>query len=366
MQSAFHILGVLALSVAAMQASAQRSGIDTALAPMVAVQTKNLHPDEAIHFSTPARVAIASKIKCGPGGDIYAAYSSNARVEVWDSPLRKISLSSKQVTEYPIPSIAGYDKLSRASFDVDTHGTLYVLLQAHPHPEAESDVKFAYLIVKYKEDGSVDSYYPLAELPGRKIQPTSLTMFADGNSLVSGTFRGKAAPSSAPGAFSAIFNQTGAYRGQVTIVSPADPGPGRQDSLSSASSLLTFGSPDGNIYVLQDEHLNVVSQSGSIERKIDLPTPNKDVSPVQMAAAGVGYLFAFYDHISTGSPGETAERRSMIRVANLQTGEVTATYRMVRVESDLTVAACAVSINDFVFLSSDPQNNLEVIHYRSR
>jgi hypothetical protein len=362
-----------------LQALAGQTVGETPVAPAASVQIKELHPDDAIHFSVPSPVAFASKIKCGPDGDIYALYSNNSYVEVWRNPIRRISLSSRQITEYSIPTISGYESLSRASFDVDTNGTLYALLQASPRSGSDSDTKYVSLIVKYKEDGSIDSYYPLAELPDKKVHPTSLTMFADGNSLVSGTIREKDAPASSLGVFSAIFNQTGAYRAPVTLVKPAtstesgsmsskDPAatPERRDSISLASSLLTFGSPDGNIYVLQSAHLDVVSHGGSIEREIDLVPPSKDLSPIQMAAAGVGYLFAFYDHVSTGTAGESTERRSMITVANLQTGGITATYRMSPVETDFAVAACAVSVNDFVFLSSDQQNNLEVVHYRPK
>lgn len=379
MQCEVGVLGFLMLIGVSLPASAQQRGRVISPASSAAVRIIDLRPDEAIRFSTPAPVAVASKIKCGPSGDIYAAYSTNSYVEVWGSPVRKLSLSSKHVTEYPIPSVPGYEKLTRTSFDVDPHGSLFMLVQAQLRSEGEPDGKFAYLIVKFKDDGTVDTYYPLAELPGKKIHPTSLTMFADGNSLVSGTIRAKDTPSPTLEVFSAIFSETGAYRGQITIMKPDDStesgpmsskgssnSPGLNNSVSLASSLITLGSLDGDIYVLQDEHLNVVSHSGSIEREIKLPAPHKDISPIQMAAAGPGYLFAFYDHISTGASGESAERRSMISVANLQTGDITATYRMSQGETDLAVAACAVSISDFVFLSADQQNNLEVVHYRAK
>jgi hypothetical protein len=379
MQSVFGTLGLLALLCTALPAIAQQSGRETPLPSVVPVQPKNLYPDEAIVFLTPAPVIVASKIKCGPGGDLFATYSTDPHVEVWGSPIRKIALASRHVTEYPIPSVSGYQNVSRSSFDVDPNGVVFALVQARPQPGSGTDAKFVYFIVRYKEDGSLDSYYAL-ELPDRLIQPTSLTMFADGNSLVSGTSRAKDAPASTLGVFSAIFNQTGEYRGQVAVMKPtvsngssasiapkdASPATAQQDAILPADPPLTLGSQDGNIYVLQDEHLRVVSHSGTIEREIDLPAPNKDIAAVQMAAAGVGYLFVFYDHILTGAPGENAERRSMISVANLQTGEITATYRMPQFESNLAAAACGVSINDFVFLSSDQQNNLEVVHYRPK
>jgi hypothetical protein len=36
---------------------------------------------------------------------------------------------------------------------------------------------------------------------------------------------------------------------------------------------------------------------------------------------------------------------------------------MPQTETDFAVSACAASPNDFVFLGSDEQGNLEVVHY---
>jgi len=380
MSNLFVTLFLLALLNLPAISFAQQAEKEPQAASIVDAEVKDLHPDEAIHFSTPAPVSVASKIRCGPSGDIYVVYSNNSYVELWGSPIRRISLSSHSVTEFPIPSISGYENLSRSSFDVDANGTLYVLYQAHSKKAGESNAHFVYLIVKYKDDGSVDSHFTLSQPPDKVVQPTSLTMFADGNFLMSGSFRANDSPASKVGVFSAIFDQTGALRAPVTMVKSA--GSESNASLKSSggnapkdesptpailsSSFLTFGAPNGKAYVLLENQLDVVSHDGSVENVADLEPPGKDLSPIQMAGAGVGYIFAFYDHISTGAPGERAERRSMIKVANLQTGGTVATYRLAQDATDLTVAACAVSLNDFVFLSSDQQNNLEVVHYRPK
>ncbi|MBV9760070.1 MAG: hypothetical protein JO340_05870 [Acidobacteriaceae bacterium] len=89
------------------------------------------------------------------------------------------------MTEYPIPAISGYQKPARASFDVGADGTLYALLQAYPQSDSKSRPDPVYLIVKYKDDGRVDSYFALGELPGKHIQPTSIAVFADRSFLIS-------------------------------------------------------------------------------------------------------------------------------------------------------------------------------------
>jgi hypothetical protein len=82
-----------------------------------------------------------------------------------------------------------------------------------------------------------------------------------------------------------------------------------------------------------------------------------------MAAAGRGFLFVFYDHVATGEPGENSRYSGMISVVYPQSGEVTAIYRVPHTEADFAVSACAASPNDFLFLSSDKQGYLEVVHY---
>lgn len=344
-----------------------------------------------IGFSAPGPAAIASRIKCGPGGDIYAIYSSTTRLEMSNPPIRRISVSSRSVTEYPIPVIAGYENLARSSFDVAADGTLYALLQANPQSSGsknKSDPVYVYLIVKYKDDGRLDSYFTLGEIPGKHIEPTSLAMFADGSSLVSGTTMEKTPDGNLLGVFSAIFDQNGAFRAPATLMklgTPAESGgsPGPQgaaptkvqqkaaekekqslNAIPLASSLQSFSSTDGNIYLFQQAgHLDIVSPVGSLDHEFKLSPPADGLSGIQMAAAGPGFLFVSYDHLATGEAGENSKYPGMISVVYPQTGEVTAIYRLPQSETDFSVAACAASPKDFFFLSADKQGYLQVLHY---
>lgn len=176
------------------------------------VPTLDLHRAEVIRFNSPGPAVVQSKINCGRGGDIYAVYSSASPREMWSTPIRRISISSRSVTEYPIPAISGYEKLARASFDVGTDGTLYALLQAYPQSGSKSKSDPVYLIVKYKDDGRLDSYYAIGELPGKRVQPTSLAVFADGSFLISGTTREKTPDRTSLGVFSAA-NKDGPAEG---------------------------------------------------------------------------------------------------------------------------------------------------------
>jgi len=71
-----------------------------------------------------------------------------------------------------------------------------------------------------------------------------------------------------------------------------------------------------------------------------------------MAAAGAGFLFIYYGHI-TGVPGGKANQRGMIVVLNTETGDIAAIYRMPAADTDFAIPACAASLSDFLFLGSD-------------
>lgn len=356
--------------------------------PSSSVPTVDLHRGTVIRFSAPGPAAVATRIQCGPGGDVYAIYSSSTSLQMWSAPIRRVSISSRSVTEYAIPAISGYESLSRASFDVAANGTLYALLQAYPQSGSKSKSDPVYFIVKYKDDGQLDSYLTLGELPGKRIQPTSLALFADGSFLVSGTTIEKTLDGTSLGVFSAIFDQKGAFRAPVTLMrldTPAESsGSPRLEGASTttpqqnadekeklsrnaiplASSLHSVSSSDGYIYIFQESgRLDIVSPVGSVEHEFKLRPPADRLSGVHMAAAGPGFLFIYYDHVATGEPGENSQYPGMISVVYPQSGEVTAIYRLPQTENEFLVPACAASPNDFLFLSADEQGFLEVVHY---
>ena len=364
-------------------------GETPAVQPSSAVPTVDLRRAEVIRFSAPGPAAVASRIKCGPGGDIYALYSSTSSLQMWSVPIRKVSISSRSVIDYPIPAIPGYENLARVSFDVGGSGTLYALLRGDPQPGPRSKPDPVYLIVKYKDDGRLDSYSAIGEVPSQHAQPTSLAVFADGNSLVSGTTAEKTPDGTSLGVFSAIFDRNGVFLAPVTLMklntpaessgSPdlrgASPKTLQQEAVAKekpsasaiplASGLHSVSSSDGNIYVFQENgQLNIVSPTGSVEHEFKLSPPADGLSGIQMAAAGPGFLFVFYNHVATGEQGENSRYTGMITVVYPQSGEVTANYRMPHAETDFSVPACAASPKDFLFLSADDQGYLEVVHYR--
>ncbi len=364
----------------------------------------NLRKVEAIPFSAPGPTAIRSNIKCGPDGDIFAVYTNESQAllsqfnqsgGIFRVPVSRVSISSKKITEYPIPAIAGYYSPSRHSFDVRADGTLFALLRTARNSGSESKRELASLIVEYNDDGTVASYFSVGDVHGRRVQPLSMSAFADGNFLLTGTMLGD----QQLGTFTGIFDRQGTFIAPLelrhvsvgeseppgTEPAPAKPEqtkqpeggaekqkPGEEfesmanNPVSLESSTLSVSSADDSVYVLQGTGaatLYAVSPAGYVARRFTLKPPQPGLSPVQMAAAGIGYLFIDYKHIPTGAPDENLHEPEMIEVLNSESGQVTALYRLPDPLADFVVPACANSTDDFLFLGAGKDNHLEVVRY---
>ena len=207
--------------------------------------------------------------------------------------------------------------------------TLYALLQANPQADSQSDSETksdpVYLLVKYKDDGRLDSYTTLGGVPGKRAQPASVAMFADGSSLVFGTTIEKTPEGTSLEVFSAIFDQSGAFRAPVTVLQLDTPAKEKHstNTIALASSVHSVSSADGNIYVFEEDgRLDIVSPVGSVEHKFDLRPPADGLTGVHFAAADPGFLFVFYTHVATGEPGENSQYPGRISVVYPQSGEV--------------------------------------------
>jgi hypothetical protein len=351
------------------------------------LEVLDLHRAETIHFTAPGPAAVISKVKCSPDGDIYTIYTSGAPDVVWKAPVSRISLSSKTVTEYRTPQMSRYGKLARIGFDVSADGTLYALFQGIPRSLSGNKPKPVYLIAKYNDDGTLDSIFKTGDVPGKDFQPASLTVFADGDFLISGT---TVPPPPAPlGVFSAVFDRAGSFMMPVKLLNSIPRGKSagsgahassphtaaqqysaemyKEDTnaVSLESATLSFGSQDGNAYVLQglsSSHIFAVAPTGYIVHQFTLGPPADGLTPLQMADAGAGFIFIYYSHIS-GLPRGNAHSRGMIVVLNTETGDIAAIYRVPAADTDFVVPACAASPDDFLYLGSDKQNRLQVVRY---
>ena len=106
-------------------------------------------------------------------GDIYAAYNTTPPYPGLSTspastplPLRKLSLDSQTITEYAAKSLDGYQSFYRVAFNVGPWGKLYSLYQAYREAhQLSAFVPSDLVIVKFDDDGSVDSRVKLSGLP---------------------------------------------------------------------------------------------------------------------------------------------------------------------------------------------------------
>lgn len=357
----------------------------------------DLYRAETTDFSAPPPGAVAWPILCDASGNIYALYAASLQgltgpVTVRSlGPVKGVFPSSKSVVEYPLPAIPDYRPLASLGFAVSPRGTMYALAGTI-RSELNDKPKPAFFIVKYHDDGTVDSYVMVGEEPGKRIQPLRMAVFGDGNFLLSGT----TVLDDGLGTFSGIFGRQGTFitplklgealvhGGPVDASALAEsraeskpPEPSREKRLEAEgknpvgleSSTLSFGLQDGNVYILQgtsEATLYVVSPAGYVIRKYLLKPPEPGMSPLQMGQAGTGYLFIFYGRIGVSVTADSPAKPDYISVLNSETGEQAAIYRMRKAESDSVIPACADSPDRFLFLGTSKDNHLEVVRYVGR
>ncbi len=351
-----------------------------------APEVSDLYLADTVDFPAPPPVVVGTRIKCDADANIYVVYSpspaalgQNGISRMGQIPVSKIWTGRKQVVQYPLPAIPGYEPASRNSFDVSPRGELYMLIHAHSRDsERKRDVD--YFIVKYKDDGTVESYEKVRGNEGEsRFQPIHLAVFATGEFLLSGTSVGGEREL---GTFAGIFDRDAMFKAPITLgeiaagsgVTSAKASIKPETNLdtnpvSLESNTFTVTSPDGNIYILQGTrapHLYAVSAAGQVVRRFPLRAPAPDLSPSQMATAGVNYLFIDWEHFATGGAGENLGQSGMITVLNPETGQVIAIYRLPGGQVGFTVPACAESPDSFFFLGASKENQLEVVRYTAR
>lgn len=370
-------------------------------------ETRELFATEMIPFTAPPPLLVDPAMKCDLNGNIYLVYSDAPEAVLSQGnavarlPIQKLSVEHKTAVQFPIPVIPDYESVLRYDFDVDGRGKVYALLSAWNEPDQKDKPSGAYLIVKYKDDGTMDSFTKIRDVPGEHLQPLRFVAFPDGNFLLSGTNPGERGLVM----FTAVFDRGGAFVTDVKvpedadIVTPkaatgsADETTGQEAASSGrASSLregrephpprgrgskvnpvgdvsqgLALGSPDGNIYMLRatdPPRLYVVAPGGNVVREFEITRPAPGLSPIQMAMAGDDKLFIQFAHIATGAPGENNNALRLITVIDSQTGQAMAVYRLAPKDvSAILSAGCAISPYSFLFVGTSEDNKLKVIRY---
>lgn len=344
---------------------------------------------ETVSDAPPPDLA-AFPTKCDVDGDIYLAYAQLSKGMIVttgtsEDPVSEIEPDSLDITRYRvpggIPDMQG--RVSRMSFDVVSDGTFYALFNTARRALSGKMIP-EWVIAKYNNDGTVDSYIHIAQVPGMQIQPLKIAVFGNGDFLLSGT---TVLPDHSLGTFTGLFDQTGDLVRMLSLGKPvtvhvdrpnANP-PGKHakplssakelkawsnNPVSLASSTLSVSASDGNVYLMQgtsNATLFVIDSQGEVLRHFKVKAPAPGLSPMQMAQAGAGHLFVFYAYLSTGSPEDKHPPQSMITVLSMATGEVTALYGLPK--GRMLMPGCAPSSHRFVFVSNSKDGHLSLVTF---
>jgi hypothetical protein len=376
---------------------------------------QKLRLTERISFSSAAPAGITPEVKCDPNGDIFAEYIESLQAILADAPygdtfkrmpLHELVPSEKEKISYPIPAISGFPYLVRTDYEVDPHGTLYALMDAFDGPRKKKDRKMlGTLIVRYGDDGTMDSYVKLGRFAEGHVSPLRFAPLPDGTFFVIGTIWG---PEGAH-PFATMFDRAGTFVKNVVIpgdvsikeaTAPRTPppkevsdlGPGGTGStvqsegskrsgppqkrankdlasLFAVNDSMLLSAPDGNVYLLRATHplrIYGISAGGEVVKQFEVQRPAPDLSPVQMDRAGIGSIFIRFDYVATGAPGGTEHSAPLISVIDLSTGHVSAIYRIDPAESDFSAGACASSPYDFLFVGAGKDGKLELLRFAAR
>lgn len=356
---------------------------------------RELRLQERIKFPDAAPEVFSPSIKCGPNGAIYAEYSETMAPiyrsfpysdAVQRLPFYKLSVRARSRVSFPLPTISDYPYLLRDDFQVDAHGGVWALFDAYRKAWPRSARGYpVYFIIRYRDDGSVDSKVQLGNPQGRHFFPHSFAVFSDGSFLVTGSVP-------VPGglaAFAGIFDRYGHFEKNLSALeqegvrnasaTPAKSSPGVRRSLVPAGGRkgkpkpvgppptnLMISSANGNVYLLcggGSVHLYAVSPAGKVLHDFELPNPPAGLTPFQMASAGISHIFIEFGHLATGAVEQGSSRSPLFEIVRLSTGKVTEVYHMNPEETGYGEPGCASSPYELLFLGGGAKGKLEVLRF---
>ncbi|PYU94618.1 MAG: hypothetical protein DMG25_06175 [Acidobacteria bacterium] len=381
------------------QRPAQEATPGAAGAQEQAPASHELYESARVEFSAPPPTVVQAGVQCDGNGNIYLIYGASLQViypllrKGVSLPVSKLSLDSKSVVQFPMGQFQGYAEYSRPSFYVAPRGNMYGLVVAYPHERGYEGSNWPdSMIVKYKDDGTVDSITKLEPPAGEHVSLWSFAAFPDGNFLVTGAVLSPNYMPTEP--LTGIFDRSGAFVGPIEL--PHDVRPQNAESAPSKSRVKTSaqagstsgavkggeeegalrpwllsvqqglmqGSPDGSIYLLRatdPARLYAISSTGTVLRDIEVKPPEPGLQPVQMSLAGQnGLLLKFSPTRSSQHP----QSRESLALFDLGAGKITDTYHLPPNASGLS--ACAAPRDEFLFLGTSKQGQFEVVRYAAR
>jgi len=349
----------------------------------------NLYPSGVVELSAPPPVAVAAGVQCDISGNIYLQYSSSVQFlyerareqRPANLPLRKLSPDSKETVVFPVGPFPGYQWFNTAAFYVTPNSDVYNLAQACRSEGSPRADTCAWIVTKYKNDGSPDDVVKL-RLPGGVLLATArFAAFGDGSLFLSG-YTQHADGGEEP--FTGIFDRSGVLLTNLTLpqdVGPA-PAPPRPAPKSSEGSSTTasenkekhpgillaeavggsqiVGAPDGTLYLLRGgspERLYVVSSDGTILREQNIQPPRPGLLPFSVSVTAQDQLFIIYTHVPTAKDPSGAP---VLALVDPQSGKTISVYEA---PPQAGAPACMARAGEILFTRESKSGALEIARY---
>jgi hypothetical protein len=360
---------------------------------------RELREEETVSLAVPPPTAVVTGRKCDSKGNIYLVYSGSVAEMMnrpnasWDLPITRVPLESDEVTQYPTKPMSDYHTQYRESFNVDRWGTVYGLVTAFP-PAKEGHVPEPdHFIIRFKDDGSVDSTVQLtAPKPGR-FTPDSFDVFSDGSFLVTGIdFVSADGRGRRP--LTGIFDRSGRFIRELTLTNDVSPdssekeggsgtvpvSPDQQEAAQPGSKPTTTHSwavavgqggiisgPDGNLYLLRASdpiRLYGISPGGEVIHQVEIRSPEKGLELLELSFVDERSLFVEFSPVADGTAAKADfGSKTTLGLIDLETGKVTAIYQTPANMFNL-VPGCPISSNEFSFLGTGKDGKLALVKFR--
>jgi hypothetical protein len=310
------ILG-LSLVLASVTAFPQAQDSPPALVPHE--QPRVLTPAGRVKFGIPAFGSIGNAV-CDASGNLFFNVSS---LIYQKGPFLGISADGRKHTVFTLPQVLG--PRGNLVWTVTPGGTFFVLHQNFKD----------YRLIRFKDDGSVESISLLAVPPGVNVLHMAII---DNGMMFARGFRSSREPGEKikPG-FAALLNAQGKLARDLSSGAP------EVDMKTAALHPLegeAVAGEDGRFYILEAEDVLVLNQAGDVERLLKFKKPDSVSVALRVDySKGIVSVLLFTGH---PKPGEATEVDTRALLLNAQTGELR---------------------NDFVF---DPETTANVICFSAQ
>jgi hypothetical protein len=191
--------------------------------------SRQLYPAGTTKLSAPGPGAVLGQVQCDANGNVYmnsvpTVQLAREEARFGTTPLTRLALGSGNTTEFQYPSFSEYSSHYDQGFYVTPRGDVYPMAEARPRKSSGAGSNFPVnVIIKYKDDGTVDSIIKLRPPTGVHFLAHKFAAFLDGRVLVTGLRVGGPPPYLPLGPFTGVFDRDGGYIGPLALPNDVTP-----------------------------------------------------------------------------------------------------------------------------------------------